>query len=123
MAKLDSPFIVLSIQIYELIIQRSACLHFQRSMLSKPNTPEEVISDKKTVVVNKAIFIPCSYFNKILLFIILLEQYFVTSYSKTIDSLFCHSLLRSVFLFSTPQITKYIRLFLYSFPKKYEHIR
>ena len=33
------PFIVLSIQINELIIQRSTCLHAQRSMLSKPNTP------------------------------------------------------------------------------------
>jgi hypothetical protein len=33
------PFIVLNIQIKVLIIQRTACLHFQRSMLSKPNAP------------------------------------------------------------------------------------
>jgi len=28
-----------NIQINELIIQRSACLHFQRATLSKPGTP------------------------------------------------------------------------------------
>ena len=33
------PFKGLSIQINVLIIQRTACLHFQRSMLSKPGTP------------------------------------------------------------------------------------
>ena len=33
------PFEVLNIQIQVLIIQRTTCLHLQRSMLSKPVSP------------------------------------------------------------------------------------
>jgi len=38
----------LNIQIIVLIIQRTACLHFQRSMLSKPGIPGK-IAHKDTI--------------------------------------------------------------------------
>jgi hypothetical protein len=46
------PFEFLNIQIKVLIIQRTACLHLQRSMLSKPGSPiskYEVQSEKYKV--------------------------------------------------------------------------
>ncbi len=46
------PFEFLNIQIKVLIIQRTACLHLQRSMLSKPGSPNckyEVQSEKYKV--------------------------------------------------------------------------
>jgi hypothetical protein len=47
------PFIVLGIQINGLITQRPACLHFQRSMLSKPYTPMRTLNKEQGILKEK----------------------------------------------------------------------
>jgi len=43
----------LNIQINVLIIQRTTCLHFQRSTLSKPGTPSEYVDGVQLTVDGK----------------------------------------------------------------------
>jgi len=62
------PFEFLSIQIKVLIIQRTACLHIQRSTLSKPGSPIYSIAVlKKADCKNTAISISKSKRNAVII--------------------------------------------------------